>query len=132
MADKPTASSYSAGVNTTQGLSPTQWSDKCFLCGLLIGETDPRGFYEGRASMALCHRGCLNVMHTHGGTPADYHRAMEAKAAPDDGYPPATDRGPGWLAFPDLAQLQSYVSVKGKIPERVRVSVAGKVIQDGA
>ena len=41
---KPTAQSFSAGVATEKGLSPLQWSDKCFLCGSPIGETDPREY----------------------------------------------------------------------------------------
>lgn len=119
--EKPTASSYTAGLNTTQGLSPLQWSDKCFLCGREIGETDPRGFYEGKASMALCHRGCLNTMHANGGRPVDYHRAVSTQ--------PAT--GPSWMEFPDLAAFQSYVAAKGEVPAHIKVTIAGKTVQGG-
>lgn len=124
--DKPTASSYTAGVNTTQGLSPLQWSDKCFLCGNQIGETDPRGFYQGTAAMMLCHRGCLNVMHANGGSPADYHRATgtDYSLIPDD-----VRTGPSWLEFPDMAALVSYIKLRGDIPDTVKVTVAGKVVQ---
>lgn len=119
--EKPSAQSFSAGSSSEKGLSPLNWSDKCFLCGNNIGETDPRGFYQGTSAMMLCHRGCLNVMSTHGGTPADYHRAMASDAEPAP--------GPSWLDFPDLAALQVYTVTHGDIPSRVKVTVAGKVIQ---
>ena len=127
---KPTAQSFSAGVATEKGLSPLQWNDKCFLCSTPIGETDPRGFYQGASAMMLCHRGCLNIMATHGGKPADYHQAMAAKDAP----PPVTVAepagiGPAWLDFPDMAALVSYVRDRGDIPAHVKVTVAGKTIQ---
>lgn len=127
--DKPTASTFSAGLNTTQGLSPLQWSDKCFLCNREIGESDPRGFYQGSNSMALCHRGCLVTMETHGGTPADYHRAMDAKDAPAPIVGPTVAAGPSWLEFPDLAALQAFIKLTGPIADHVKVMVAGQVIQ---
>lgn len=128
---KPAAQSFSAGINKEQGLSPLQWSDKCFLCGAEIGETDPRGFYTGTSAMMLCHRGCLNIMTTHGGKPADYHRAMEAKAPspPTAASPPSVSGGPDWLEFPTLAALQTYTRFKGEIPSTVKVTVAGQLIQ---
>lgn len=119
---KPTAQSFSAGLATEKGLSPMQWNDKCFLCGTGIGETDPRGFYQGKASMMLCHRGCLNIMHTNGGKPEDYHRAMTAQKA-------AETKGPTWLEFPNLTALQEYTRVHGTIAEGVKVTVAGQTIQ---
>lgn len=126
---KPTAQSFSAGVATEKGLSPLQWNDKCFLCSTPIGETDPRGFYQGASAMMLCHRGCLNVMATHGGKPADYHRAMAAKDAPDPAPPVVSSGGPAWLEFPDLAALQVYTVTHGDIPRHLKVTVAGKIIQ---
>jgi len=126
---KPTASSFSAGLPTETGMSPLQWSDKCFLCSKDIGESDPRGFYQGDSTMALCHRGCMNVMFTAGGKPADYHRAMEAKNAPS--APAESTAGPSWLEFPDLAALQAYTTDKGLIPAHVKVTVGKVVLQDG-
>lgn len=128
--EKPTAQSFSAGLETTQGLSPLQWSDKCFLCNREIGESDPRGFYQGTNSMALCHRGCLMTMETNGGTPADYHRAMDEPApAPVAAVEPMATAGPGWLEFPDLNALMAYIKLKGEIPAHVKVTVAGQVLQ---
>lgn len=131
---KPTAQSFSAGMATERGLSPLQWNDKCFLCSAPIGETDPRGFYQGTAAMMLCHRGCLNVMATHGGRPEDYHRAIAARDAPDPA--PVVEvadvrTGPSWLDFPDLAALQAFVAARGDISSQVKVTVAGNVIQAG-
>lgn len=125
---KPTAQSFSAGVATEKGLSPLQWSDKCFLCGSGIGETDPRGFYQGSSAMMLCHRGCLNIMTANGGKPADYHRAMAPKDTPKP-TPVAATSGPAWLDFPDLAALQVYTVTHGDIPRHLKVTVAGKTIQ---
>lgn len=127
---KPTASSFSAGLPTATGLSPLQWSDKCFLCGHEIGESDPRGFYQGSSAMMLCHRGCLNIMSTHGGKPADYHRAMEAQSAAST--PAEGTGGPSWLEFSDLAALQAYTTDKGLIPAHVKVTVGKVVLQAGA
>lgn len=124
--DKPTANSYSAGMPTEKGLSPLNWSDKCFLCGMGIGETDPRGFYQGANAMVLCHRGCLNVMTTHGGTPADYHRAMGTDSVAPAQVDPS---GPSWLDFPDLASMQAHTKTRGDIAPHVKVTVAGKTIQ---
>jgi hypothetical protein len=126
---KPTASSFSAGLPTETGLSPLQWSDKCFLCSNDIGESDPRGFYQGSSSMMLCHRGCLNVMSTHGGTPEDYHRATTGQEAPSQ--PAEATSGPSWLEFPDLAALQAYTTSKGLIPAHVKVTVGKVVLQAG-
>lgn len=125
---KPTAQSYSAGINKEVGASPLHWNDKCFLCGVLIGETDPRGFYSGSNAMMLCHRGCLNVMNTHGGSPEDYHRAMAPKDAPRQ-VGPAPGGGPLWLDFPTLAAMISYVKDRGEIADHVKVTIAGKVVQ---
>lgn len=130
---KPIAQSSSAGMKTEVGAGPLQWSDKCFLCGAEIGETDPRQFYMGKAAMMLCHTGCLNVMNTSGGKPGDYHRAMgdgAVKAAGlDPGAPSYT--GPGWLEFPDLAALAEYIKGKGAIPDHVKVTVGRTVVQAG-
>lgn len=127
---KPTASSFSAGLPTSQGLSPLQWSDKCFLCGNMIGETDPRGFYQGTNAMLLCHRGCLNVMNAHGGQPQDYHRAVSGESAPAAREETGGERsGPHWLDFPDLAGMQAYIRASGDISSTVTLTVAGKTIQ---
>jgi hypothetical protein len=133
MADVPnkaTAQSFSADVNREVGASPLHWNDKCFLCSVEIGETDPRQFYQGKASMMLCHTGCLNVMNTSGGKPADYHRAMGDNAVKsaglDSGY-----TGPGWLEFPDMTALVSYIKDKGEIPSHIKVTVGNAVIQAG-
>lgn len=123
--EKPTAQAFSAGLAKETAAGPLQWSDKCFLCGNLIGESDPRGFYQGTAAMMLCHRGCLNTMNMHGGKPADYHRAM----APKQPEPEAPTGGPAWLHFPNMAALISYVKSKGDIPEHIKVTVAGQTIQ---
>jgi len=130
---KPTAQSFSAGLNTETGMSPLHWSDKCFLCSQEIGETDQRQFYQGKAAMALCHTGCLNVMNANGGKPADYHRAMGEKATRAAGLDPLipTYTGPGWLDFPTLAELQAYTKERGEIPSHIKVTVAGSVIQAG-
>lgn len=126
---RPTASSFSAGLPTETGLSPLQWSDKCFLCSNDIGESDPRGFYQGSATMMLCHRGCLNIMDTHGGAPADYHRAMTGQEGPSE--PAVAPNGPSWLDFPDLTALQAYVSTRGIIARDVKVTVGKVVLQSG-
>lgn len=121
--EKPTAQSYTAGGNKEVASGPLQWSDKCFLCGREIGESDPRGFYTGTAAMMLCHRGCLNAMNARGGRPEDYHAVP---AAPADGDAAG---GPAWLEFADLAALQAYTRSRGEIPAHVRVTVAGNVVQ---
>jgi hypothetical protein len=135
---KPSAQSFSAGMATETGLSPLQWNDKCFLCSVEIGETEPRQFYQGTAAMMLCHSGCLNVMNTHGGKPADYHQAMSARQ--DPAAAPATPTwtveaagrsGPAWLDFPDMTALISYVRDRGDIPAHVKVTVAQAVVQAG-
>jgi hypothetical protein len=136
MADMPkkaTAQSFSAGMNTETGLSPLHWNDKCFLCNIEIGETEPRQFYQGKAAMMLCHTGCLNVMNTNGGKPIDYHRAMGDGVVASAGLDPSSPAysGPGWLEFPDLTEMQTYLSAKGAIPTHVKVTVAGAVIQAG-
>ena len=129
---KPTAQSSSASMAREVGASPLHWNDKCFLCGVEIGETDPRQFYQGRASMMLCHSRCLNTMNANGGRPADYHRAMGDSAVTAAGLDPAPPwTGPGWLEFPDLAALSSYIEGKGAIPGHVKVTVAGAVVQAG-
>lgn len=132
MADKigkPTAQTYSAGGNKEIAAGPLQWNDKCFLCGTLIGETDPRGFYQGSNAMMLCHRGCLNIMGANGGTPEGYHRAMQATAAPAPIADDTVAAGPGWLEFANLAALQDFVRLTGPIAPHVKVTVAGKIIQ---
>lgn len=79
---QPTARSYSAAAKTTQGLSPLQWGDKCFLCGREIPEGGQQGFYQSRkGGFYRCHRGCLNIMQAQGGHPRDFHAFMEAKHA---------------------------------------------------
>lgn len=132
---KPAAQSFSAGMTTETGLSPLQWNDKCFLCSVEIGETEPRQFYQGKAAMMLCHTGCLNVMNTHGGKPADYHRVMAARQAPaatPAWTVEAGDRsGPAWLDFPDMTALVSYIKDRGEIPAHVKVTVAQAVVQAG-
>jgi hypothetical protein len=133
MADLPnkaTAQSFSADVNREVGASPLHWNDKCFLCSVEIGETDPRQFYQGKASMMLCHTGCLNVMNTSGGKPADYHRAMGDNAVKSAGLDPGYT-GPGWLEFPDMTALVSYIKDKGEIPSHIKVTVGNAVIQAG-
>lgn len=133
MADIPkkaTAQSFSADVNREVGASPLHWNDKCFLCNVEIGETDPRQFYMGKAAMMLCHTGCINVMNTNGGKPADYHRAMGDNAVRSAGLDPGYT-GPGWLDFPDMAALVSYVKEKGEVASGVKVTIAGKVVQAG-
>lgn len=126
---KATAQTFSAEMATERGLSPEQWSDKCFLCSREIAESDPRQFYQCKSAMMLCHTGCLNIMTTSGGKPADYHRAVAGKAAPPPAEPGYT--GPGWLDFPTLAALQDYVRAKGDIPSHIKVTVARAVIQAG-
>lgn len=136
---RPTARSSSAGMTTETGLSPLQWNDKCFLCSAEIGETEPRQFYQGKAAMMLCHTGCLNVMNTHGGKPADYHRVMAERAQPAPtpaGTPEFTVEagsrsGPAWLDFPDMTSLVSYIREKGDIPAHVKVTIAKAVVQAG-
>ena len=129
---RPTAQSSSAGVNTEVGASPLHWNDKCFLCSVEIGETDPRQFYQGKAAMMLCHTGCLNVMNTNGGRPADYHRAMGDSTVAAAGLDPAPSyTGPGWIQFADLAELANYVRDKGAIPGHVKVTVGKTVVQVG-
>lgn len=133
---KPTAQSFSAGINKEVGASPLHWNDKCFLCGVLIGETDPRGFYSGSSSMMLCHRGCLNIMDANGGKPADYHRAVAERDRPtveQNWDVPVKDvrTGPSWLDFPDLDAIQGYLKSGKTIPATVKVTIAGVVIQGG-
>jgi hypothetical protein len=134
MADIPkkaTAQSFSAGINTETGMSPLHWNDKCFLCSEEIGEAQPRQFYQGKASMMLCHTGCLNVMNAHGGKPIDYHQAMGNQAAIAIGLQDPPYTGPGWLEFPDLPALLAYTREKGDIPSHVKVTVAGVALQAG-
>lgn len=129
---KPTAHSSSADVNREVGASPLHWNDKCFLCSVEIGETEPRQFYMGKAAMVLCHTGCLNVMNTNGGKPADYHRAMGNTTVASAGLDPSPAyTGPGWLDFPDLAALSQYVKDRGQIPDHVKVTIGGAVVQAG-
>lgn len=128
--DKPTATSSAAGITTTQGVSPMEFSDKCFLCGNMIGESDPRSFYQGTRAMMLCHRGCLNIMDAHGGTPADYHRAIDNPVTVVEPEVPYV--GPSWLDFADLAALADHVRSKGSIPDHVKVTIAGQVVQAGS
>jgi hypothetical protein len=134
MADLPgkaTAQSFSADVNREVGASPLHWNDKCFLCGVEIGETEPRQFYQGKAAMVLCHTGCLNVMNANGGRPVDYHTAVGSQAVVGSRQPPSYT-GPGWLDFPDLAAMVAYVRDKGDIPGHVKVTVnGGTVVQAG-
>lgn len=127
---KPAAQSFSAGINKEVGDSPLHWNDKCFLCGVEIGETDPRQFYMGKAAMMLCHTGCLNVMNTNGGKPADYHRAMGDAVVASTGLDPGYT-GPGWIDFPDLQALQAHIRDNGEIPGHVKVTVGSTVIQPG-
>lgn len=127
--NKPAAQSFSAGINKEVGASPLNWSDKCFLCGAEIGETEPRQFYTGKTALMLCHTGCLNVMNANGGRPADYHRAMGDKAVKPTGDPGYT--GPGWLDFPNMAALVSYIKDRGEVPPGVKVTIAGAVVQAG-
>ena len=124
---KPTARSYSAASQSEKGMSPLQWSDKCFLSSSPIGETDPRGFYQGSSAMMLCHRGCLNIMNTHGGKPADYHRAMNPPAPPPP--EPVPSAGPAWMNFATLPDLILHVREVGDIPSHVKVTIAGQVVQ---
>jgi len=131
---KPTAQSSSADVNREVGASPLHWNDKCFLCSVEIGETEPRQFYMGKAAMVLCHTGCLNVMNANGGRPVDYHTAMGNQAVVAAGLDPAPQprTGPGWLDFPDLAAMMAYAREKGDIPAHVKVTVnGGTVVQAG-
>lgn len=129
---KPAAQSFSAGINKEVGASPLHWNDKCFLCGVEIGETDPRQFYNGKASMMLCHTGCLNVMNANGGKPADYHRAMGDKAVKAVGLDPGSSyTGPGWLEFPNMTALVSYIKDRGEIPSHVKVTIGNQVVQVG-
>lgn len=133
MADIPkkaTAQSFSAGMPTEVGASPLHWNDKCFLCSAEIGETDPRQFYQGKAAMMLCHTGCLNIMNTNGGKPADYHRAMGDNAVKSVGLEPGYT-GPGWLDFSDLSALADYIRDKGAVPDHVKVTVGKIVVQAG-
>ena len=134
MADIPkkaTAQSFAAAGNKEVGASPLHWNDKCFLCSVEIGETEPRQFYMGKAAMMLCHTGCLNVMNANGGKPADYHRAMGDNVVRAAGLEPNPYTGPGWLDFPDLTALQTYTKEKGEIPSHVKVTVGNTVIQVG-
>jgi hypothetical protein len=136
MAEVPgraTAQSFSADVRREVGASPLHWNDKCFLCGVEIGEAEPRQFYQGRAAMVLCHTGCLNVMNTNGGRPVDYHTAMGNRAVAAAGLDPSPPyTGPGWLDFPDLAAMVAYARERGDIPTHVKVTVGGKtVVQAG-
>jgi hypothetical protein len=135
MADLPgkaTAQSFSADVNREVGASPLHWNDKCFLCGVEIGETEPRQFYQGKAAMVLCHTGCLNVMNANGGRPVDYHTAMGNRAVVVAGLDPSPPySGPGWLDFPDLASMVAYARDRGDVPSHVKVTVNGAVVQAG-
>lgn len=128
---KPSAHSYSAGMSKQVGDSPVHWGDKCFLCGAEIGEADPRQFYQGRSSIMLCHTGCLNVMNANGGDPADYHRASSGTTAAAAQAPPPGEPGGTGLDFGDLAALAGYVKRGGPLPDHVRVTVGGVVIQEG-
>ncbi|QZE10530.1 hypothetical protein SEA_SCOOBYDOOBYDOO_215 [Mycobacterium phage ScoobyDoobyDoo] len=142
---KPTASSYSAAAKTTNGLSPLQWGDKCFLCGNTIGEADPIGFYQGKNSMMRSHRGCLDKMDMLGGTPKDFHKFMASKGqAPRHDKPVHQDivqehaqveagawSGPRAIRFDDFAHLQSFIVGRGAIPSHVRVYIGDYVVQAG-
>lgn len=151
--EKPTARSYSAAVKTTQGLSPLQWGDKCFLCGNTIAEGAGEGFYQSKkGGFYRCHRGCLNTMEAAGGHPRDFHRVKEEQRAnraasqppvhdkpviaerpelDEDELPPQEYRGPRSIKFNDLQHMQDYTAAKGPIPQHVRVSIGDYVIQSG-
>ena len=128
--ERPTAKSYEAGINTVPAVSVTEFGDKCFLCGYVIGESDPRGFYQGTRAMMLCHRGCLNTMDANGGTPMDFHRAIDNPVEVVETEKPYV--GPSWLDFADMAALISHVKSVGDIPDHVKVTIAGQVIQAGS
>lgn len=147
--DRPTANAYSAAANTTRGLSPLDWGDKCFLCGNTIGEAAPIGFYQGRNSFARCHRGCLEKMEMVGGTPRAFHEYMQShgnKRAPSQHVKPTpappvepgddepsanTYKGPKVIQFEDFGHLQRHVAQKGPLPSFVRVLVGDYVMQAG-
>ena len=152
--EKPTASAYSASVNTTRGLSPLDWGDKCFLCGNTIAEGAPQGFWQSKkGGFYRCHRGCLDKMEMVGGTPRAFHEYIAAQGnkkgpsqhvkpepappAPeldDDELPPPTAntyKGPKVIQFEDFGHLQRHVAQKGPLPSFVRVLVGDYVMQAG-
>lgn len=128
---RPTASSSSAGARTETGASPAHWSDRCFLCGVDVGEADPRQFYGVGSAMVLCHTGCLNVMNANGGSPVDYHRAMEAAVVSSAVFDTSDAVPPTTLDFPDFKSLQQHLRDTGDVPGHVRVTVGGVVVQSG-
>jgi hypothetical protein len=86
-------------------------------------------------------------MDANGGTPKDFHRAIEAK---QNGQPPVHDkpvhqdvealklevevpewRGPRSIQFANFADLQQFIAAKGPIPQHVRVAVGPYVMQSG-
>lgn len=145
---KPTAHSSAAAAKTTNGLSPLQWGDKCFLCGRTIGESDPIGFYQGKNAMMRSHRGCLNQMEMVGGTPKDfheYHAKKQARTEPvhqdvvnhraevsvSESETPVSSIQARNIQFDDLQQLMDFVEKRGRIPKNVRVNIGAWVIQRG-
>jgi hypothetical protein len=149
--DKPTASAYSASVNSTRGLSPLDWGDKCFLCGNTIGEGAQQSFWQHpKGGFYRNHRGCQDKMDMVGGTPRAFHEYIEAQAkkkAPSqhvqpEPAPPApeleddqptvnTYKGPKVIQFEDFGHLQRHIAQSGPLPSFVRVLVGEYVMQAG-
>jgi hypothetical protein len=78
--EKPRAGVFEAdGGGKETAFSPAM-QNKCFLCGLEIGEADPRQFHEKNGKLMLAHTGCLNRFMANGET---WPTAEEAKPVPE-------------------------------------------------
>lgn len=147
---KITAESSKAAAKVTRAFSPLDLGDKCFLCGHTIGEGQAPGFYQGKTSTVIAHRGCLDKMDMAGGTPKDFHRVVGNKSqAPVHDKPvhqdveneraqvyatssaPSQWRGPRSIRFDTFADLQTFILARGEIPSHVRVAIGDYVIQSG-
>lgn len=156
-----TGKAYASGAEGIRetAASPMNWSDKCFLCGRGIGETDPRGFYTGKKNnaMMLAHRGCLDKLAAVGGDPKDFPRTESdtrkvARAADADkpleaGTPvhavvytddaavevPLAVSSPfagTHIRFDSFEHMQSFIQARGPIPDGVKISIGDHVIRE--
>ena len=148
MPPRLTARTTAAGGRKSTSFDIAASGDTCFLCGHTIAEDAPIGFYQGKNAMVRCHRGCINIMETNGGTPKDFHRFIEANAKrpPVNVKPVHQDvealkleveipvqewNGPKSILFDSFADLQAFIVARGAIPESVRVAVGSYVMQSG-
>jgi hypothetical protein len=131
---KPEARSYSAASQSTKAAGPLAYGDKCFLCGNLIGESDPRGFYTEHNSMMIAHRGCLDALDAVGGDPKKLYEmrlAQSNPASPGPGAEPVSVNSPGVsnIKFETFGDMQVFISQRGPIPANIGVYIGDQKFQ---